>query len=111
MPPLPQGMQRWTRHFWKPDDAPEPVPTRKGVTLNKYKLARLMQAIQEVRESVPELNDTELCAFSQSHQNQLGMLSCPECTPFGYEPKETSASMECNVDDTQDLLISECKLE
>lgn len=30
----------------------------------------------------------ELCAFSESHQNQLGMLSCPECTPFGYEPKE-----------------------
>jgi hypothetical protein len=99
------------RHFWKPEDAMEPVPTRKGVTLNKYKLARLLQAVQEVRESVPELNDTELCAFSGSHQNQLGMLSCPECTPFGYEQKETSASMECNSNDSQDLFICESDLD
>ena len=99
------------RHFWKPEDAPEPVPTRKGVTLNKHKLTRLLQAIQEVRECVPELNDAELCAFSESHQNQLGMLSCPECTPFGYEPKETSASVECNVGDSQDLFISESDFE
>ncbi|XP_056003363.1 uncharacterized protein LOC130049842 [Ostrea edulis] len=100
------------RHFWKPDDALEPVPTRKGVTLNKQKLVKLLQAVEEVRECVPELNDTELCAFRESHQNQLGMLSCPECTPFGYEPKENSISMECNVvGDSQDLLISECDSE
>ncbi|XP_056003365.1 uncharacterized protein LOC130049568 [Ostrea edulis] len=61
------------RHFWKPDDALEPVPTRKGVTLNKHKLTRLLQAVEEVQQCVPELNDTELCAFSESHQNQLGM--------------------------------------
>ncbi|XP_061174788.1 uncharacterized protein LOC133183923 [Saccostrea echinata] len=89
------------RHFWKPDDALEPVPTRKGVSLNKYKLTKLLQAVEEVREYVPELNDTELCVFSESHQNQLGMLSCPECTPFGYNPTE-DVSMECNVGDLQD---------
>ncbi|XP_061191783.1 uncharacterized protein LOC133200039 [Saccostrea echinata] len=88
------------RHFWKPDDAPEPVPTRKGVSLNKYKLTRLLQAV-EVREYVPELNDTELCAFSESHLNQLGMLSCPECTPIGYNPEDVS--MECNIGDVKDL--------
>lgn len=94
------------RHFWKPQ-----VPTRKGVTLNKQKLTRLLQAAQEVRECVPELNDTELCAFSESHQNQLGMLSCPECTPFGYEPKETNMSMECNASDTQDAWTIELDTE
>lgn len=99
------------RHFWKPEDALEPVPTRKGVTLNKHKLTRLLQASQEVRECVPELNDTELCAFSESHQNQLGMLSCTECTPFGYEPEETNISLECNVGDTPDLLTIECDTE
>lgn len=99
------------RHFWKPDDALEPVPTRKGVTLNKTKLAKLLQAVEEVRECVPELNDTELCAFSESHQNQLGMLSCKECTPFGYEAEVTSTSMECNVGDTQDLMINECDFD
>ena len=91
------------RHFWKPDDALEPVPTRKGVTLNKHKLVRLLEAVNEVHECVHELNDTELCAFSESHQNQLGMLNCPECTPFGYEPKE-DVSLECNVGDLQDVL-------
>ena len=99
------------RRFWKPDDALEPVPTRKGVTLNKTKLAKLLQAVEEVRECVPELNDTELCAFSESHQNQLGMLSCKECTPFGYEAEVTSTSMECNVGDTQDLMINECDFD
>lgn len=99
------------RHFWKPEDAVDPVPTRKGVTLNKQKVTRLLQAAQEVRECVPELNDTELCAFSESHQNQLGMLSCPECTPFGYEPKETNMSMECNASDTQDAWTIELDTE
>ncbi|XP_052693451.1 uncharacterized protein LOC128171728 [Crassostrea angulata] len=99
------------RHFWKPEDSVDPVPTRKGVTLNKQKLTRLLQAAQEVRECVPELNDTELCAFSESHQNQLGMLSCPECTPFGYEPKETNMSMECNASDTQDAWTIELDTE
>ncbi|XP_061190802.1 uncharacterized protein LOC133198880 [Saccostrea echinata] len=94
------------RHFWKPDDALEPVPTRRGVTLNKYKLNRLLQALEEVQQSVPELNDTELCAFTESHQNQVGMLNCPECTPFGYEPK-IDVSMECNVGDLQDTLTIE----
>ena len=91
------------RHFWKPDDALELIPTRKGVTLNKHKLTRLLQAIEEMQQCVPELNDTELCAFSESHQNQLGMLNCPECTPFGYKHME-DVSMECNVGDLQDTL-------
>ncbi|XP_061190617.1 uncharacterized protein LOC133198556 [Saccostrea echinata] len=98
------------RHFWKPDDALEPVPTRKGVSLSMNKLTKLLQAVEEVRECVPELNDTELCAFSESHQNQLGMLSCPECTPFGYNPKE-DVSMECNVGDLQDSKAIECDSE
>lgn len=92
------------RHFWKPDDALEPVPTRKGVTLNKHKLTRLLQVVEEVHQCIPELNDIELCAFNESHQNQLGLLNCPECTPFGYEPQE-DVSLECNVGDLQDTLF------
>ncbi|XP_061162650.1 uncharacterized protein LOC133171877 [Saccostrea echinata] len=98
------------RHFWKPDDAPEPVPTRKGVTLNNRKLTRLLQAVKEVRECVPELNDIDICAFSESHQNQLGMYSCPECTPFGYEPKE-DVSLKCNANASQDLQTIKSDIE
>lgn len=98
------------RHFWKPDDAPEPIPTKKGVTLNGNKLARLRDALQEMHESVPELKDTELCMFSESHQNQLGMLNCPECTPFGYDAQD-NMSKECNVGDLQDVKSIESDLD
>lgn len=55
-----------------------------------------------MHESVPELNDTEPCVLSESHQNQLGMLSCLECTPFGYDAQDYM-SIECNVGDLQDV--------
>ncbi|KAK3107450.1 hypothetical protein FSP39_014931 [Pinctada imbricata] len=89
------------RHFWKPDDAPEPIPTKKGVTLNRNKLAKLRDALEEMHESVPELKDTELCMFSESHQNQFGMLKCPECTPFGYNDQD-NMSTESSQADLQD---------
>uniref|UniRef100_A0A8W8P1B1 Transcriptional coactivator p15 (PC4) C-terminal domain-containing protein n=1 Tax=Magallana gigas TaxID=29159 RepID=A0A8W8P1B1_MAGGI len=98
------------RHFWKPDDAPEPIPTKKGVTLNRNKLARLRDALNEIHECVPELQDTELCMFSDSHQNQIGMLNCTECTPFGYDDQD-NRSMECNVGDLQDTESIESDLD
>ncbi|XP_061191758.1 uncharacterized protein LOC133200003 [Saccostrea echinata] len=99
------------RHFWKPVDAQEPIPTKKGVTLNTHKLIKLLEVVDEMKEYVPELNDVELCMLSDSHQNQLGMLSCPECTPFGFESQVDNVSLECNVDDVQDLQIIENDIE
>lgn len=75
-------------HFWKPDDANEPIPTKKGINLTRDKFDRLRSAVDELRESIPELNDAQICMLSDSHQNQLGVLSCPECSPFGYEAQE-----------------------
>ncbi|XP_061170640.1 uncharacterized protein LOC133180049 [Saccostrea echinata] len=98
------------RHFWKPDNVQEPIPTRKGVTLNKNKFVRLRDVIEEMHEYVPELKDVELCMLSESHQNQLGMLSCPECTPFGYDPQD-NMSMECNAGDLPDMETIESDLE
>ncbi|XP_052696294.1 uncharacterized protein LOC128174908 [Crassostrea angulata] len=98
------------RHFWKPDDASEPIPTKKGVTLNRNKLARLTDALNEIHECVPELQDTELCMFSDSHQNQLGMLNCPECTPFGYDD-QNKMSIECNVGDLKTVESIESDLD
>lgn len=89
------------RHYWKPEDAPEPVPTKKGVTLNHKKFTRLLEVVEQMHQHVPELKDVELCMLSESHQNQLGMLNCPECTPFGYDP--LNVSMECNAGDLQDV--------
>lgn len=98
------------RHFWKPDDATKPVPTKKGVTLNRNKLTRLRDAVEEMHDYVPELKDTELCMLRECHQNQLGMLNCPECTPFGYDPQD-NMSIECNAGDCQDLRTLESDFE
>ncbi|XP_062616429.1 uncharacterized protein LOC134278120 [Saccostrea cucullata] len=92
------------RHYWKPESVESPIPTKKGVCLNKTMFARLKAALQELHDYVPELNNVELCMFSESHQNQEGMLSCPECTPFPKESK--SLSMECNADDSEQEISS-----
>ncbi|XP_061191755.1 uncharacterized protein LOC133199995 [Saccostrea echinata] len=92
------------RHFWKPDDSKEPIPTKKGVTLTRSKFDRLRSAVFELREVVPELNDAQLCMLDESHQNQLGVLICPECTPFGYEAQEEIESMDCDESDQQSQL-------
>lgn len=64
-------------------------------------MARLRDAVEEMHDYVPELKDTEVCMLRECHQNQLGMLNCPEseCTHFGYDPQD-NMSMECNAGDT-----------
>ncbi|CAG2238518.1 unnamed protein product [Mytilus edulis] len=74
------------RHFWKPSDSDQPVPTRKGVALNKYKWKRLCDTIVRMREFVPELNKASVCYYS--HANELEALSCKECYPFEKEEEE-----------------------
>lgn len=58
-----------------------------------------------MRENIPELNDAQLCMLNESHQNQLGVLSCPEWTPFGYEAQEEKIEkMDTNESDQQNQL-------
>ena len=92
------------RHYWKPQDANGPIPTKKGVTLTSDKFDRLKSTVYELRESVPELNDAQICMLSESHQNLLGVLSCPECSPFGYEAQEEEV-METDQSESQNSLI------
>jgi hypothetical protein len=98
------------RHYWKPDDANGPVPTKKGINLTRDKFDRLKSAVFELRESVPELNDAQICMLSESHQNMLGVLSCPECSPFGYEAQEEEA-METEQSESQSTLIVNTDLQ
>ena len=90
-------------HFWKPSDSDKPVPTRKGVALNKQKWKRLWDTIQIMRKFVPELNT---CVCYYSHQNELESLSCKECYPFEKEEeewKEVSPNQEGEFDIAQYL--------
>lgn len=85
------------RHYWVPPGADKPLHTKKGVCLDRIKFNRLKASLSELHDRVPELSDVELCMFSESHKNQEGMLSCPECTPF----KNESRSVECIASDSQ----------
>ena len=92
------------RHFWKPLESDKPVPTRKGVALNRYKWSRLCDTIQVMREFVPELNTATVCY--DSHPNDLEAISCKECYPF--EEEEWKEFLPCPEDDnTQPLLIED----
>ena len=73
------------RHFWKPQSSAIRVPTKKGVVLTRRRFENLRDAIKQIREFVPELEETVPCMMQDDHQNQEGMLRCPECTPFGYD--------------------------
>ncbi|KAK3108066.1 hypothetical protein FSP39_000533 [Pinctada imbricata] len=70
------------RHFWKPENSAGPVPTKKGVILNRFRYNNLLEGMKKIQEVVPELMNIEPCPYSDDHQNQQGMLDCKECTPF-----------------------------
>ena len=84
------------RHFWKPFDCDKPVPTRKGVALNRHKWSRLCDTMDVMREFVPELNTTAVCY--DSHRNDLEALSCKECYPFERE-EQWKIFLPCSDDD------------
>ena len=73
------------RHYWKPDDAVKPCPTRKGVKLDRKQFNKLGDVMKVIRDFVPELNNTIPCYMREDHQNQIGMLRCKECNPFSYD--------------------------
>lgn len=68
------------RHFWKPENTNKPVATKRGVALNNVKWLRLCYAMDLMADFVPELNDGVICELT--HNNEMGMLECKECTPF-----------------------------
>lgn len=91
------------RHYWQPSDSDKPVPTRKGVALNKQKWKRLCNTIEIMREYVPELNTACVCYCS--HQNELEALSCKECYPFekGEEEEEWKEEVSRNHEGEVDI--------
>ena len=70
------------RQFWLPEDAQEPMPTRKGIILKRSEWQELLSAIPKIAAAVPELAIVQRCVERDDHQNQLGALRCQECNPF-----------------------------
>ena len=72
------------RHFWLPDGASDPVPSRKGIALRQPEWDRLKDAFDHLEEDVPALKGIQPCHMDEDHRDQMGMMRCPECTPNDY---------------------------
>ena len=71
------------RQRWKVPDTGDVVPTKKGISLTYDKWESLKETFPEVRQAVPNLEESVPCIFNDDHQNQEGMLQCSLCNPFG----------------------------
>ena len=59
-------------------------PTRRGIKLRFAEWKALTETFEEVKDAAPEVGVITPCYLGVDHQNQLGYLSCPECSPKGY---------------------------
>jgi len=70
------------RRHWMPEGQNEPVPTKNGIYLPTAQWNSLKIKLDELLATYPDLLIAESCNFT--HQNQMGMLDCNECCPFGW---------------------------
>ena len=68
------------RHFHHPEKGIH--PTKDGVALRLQEWARLKEIAQMIRA---EIANVALCMDGNDHYNQLGFLTCYECSPFQLE--------------------------
>ena len=68
------------RRYWMPETQGSVVPTKSGIYLTSAQWSALKGKIDELLSAHPELGRAEICF----HQNQIGMMDCSECMPFGW---------------------------
>jgi hypothetical protein len=68
------------RMYWLPVGELESVPTRKGIFLPQSQWTCLKEKLSALVLAHPDLEKVESCF----HQNQMGMVYCSECMPFGW---------------------------
>ena len=68
------------RRYWAPEGQAIIVATRNGIFLSAAQWLSMKEKLNELLVKHPELAIAETCF----HQNQLGLLDCHECLPFGW---------------------------
>ena len=69
------------RQYFLPEGNADIIPTLRGVRLSVEQWQQLRSLEDKVIEHFPELKDFIPCSQREDHYNQLGFLSCQECTP------------------------------
>jgi len=67
------------RRYWIPEGQENEVPTRCGIFIPASQWPSLKRKLTELLATHPHLEEVDECF----HQNQLGMMDCRECNPFG----------------------------
>jgi len=70
------------RRHWVPEGKREDVPTKNGIYLPTAQWSALKLKLAELLASHPELRGVTECI--NTHDNQLEMIECRECMPFGW---------------------------
>ena len=70
------------RKHWIPEGQLVAVPTKNGIFIPVSQWKTLQKKLGELETAHPDLLLAQECAIS--HDNQLGMLDCYECMPFGW---------------------------
>ena len=73
------------RQWFIPDGYSELVPTKRGINLNNREWNQLKEAAQDLQENVSELKELIPCFKQESHNSQLVMLQCKECSPNDWQ--------------------------
>ena len=64
---------------WYIDEQEVERPTRRGVCLKFYQWEHLMEAMDEIKYHLPEINAFHNCF--EDHENLEGALDCAQCCP------------------------------
>jgi hypothetical protein len=73
------------RQYWKPPNADDKGPTKKGLCMRPSEYATLKSILSDIETLIPELENVVPCYLQDDHQNQLGMLGCRYCNPDDYQ--------------------------
>ena len=68
------------RRHWIPEGHPSIVPTKRGIYLPAFQWRMFKEKLNELLNMFPSIAAAEECF----HQNQMELIDCRECLPFGW---------------------------
>ena len=68
------------RRFWIPEGQTEIIPTKRGIFITISQWESFKEKFNLMLTSCPALSGAE----EHFHQNQMELIDCRECLPFGY---------------------------